>query len=122
MSHIQIYDRAMCCHTGVCGPQVDPVLPKFAADLEWLKEQGHRVDRFNLAQNPEPFATNSTVQKMLSEEGVDCLPLILVDGQVVSRTDYPSRQNLALWTGTKLPSSVTLPMADGGCCGDSGCC
>jgi arsenite methyltransferase len=24
---VRIYDRAMCCSTGVCGPQVDPVLP-----------------------------------------------------------------------------------------------
>jgi hypothetical protein len=122
MSHVQIYDRAMCCSTGVCGPQVDPVLPKFAADLEWLKEKGHKVDRFNLAQDPAKFASTVSVQTMLRDEGVDCLPLIIVDGQVVSRNDYPSRENLALWTGTKLVSNTTLPTADGGCCGDSGCC
>jgi hypothetical protein len=122
MSHVQIYDRAMCCSTGVCGPQVDPVLPKFAADLEWLKKLGHVVDRFNLAQNPEQFAANSTVQKMLGDEGVDCLPLVLVDGRIVSRSDYPSRENLALWAGTKITPKTTLPLADGGCCGDSGCC
>lgn len=122
MSHVEIYDRAMCCSTGVCGPQVDPVLPKFAADLEWLKENGHTVDRFNLAQDPAKFAANASVQKMLGDEGVDCLPLIIVDGLLVSRNDYPSRENLALWTRTKLASKATLPMAEGGCCGDSGCC
>lgn len=31
----QVYDKPMCCATGVCGPQVDPVLPRFAADLDW---------------------------------------------------------------------------------------
>jgi hypothetical protein len=112
----------MCCSTGVCGPEVPPELPRFAADLDWLKEQGHTVDRFNLAHDAAQFTVNPTVQKMLGEEGVECLPLILVDGQVVSRSDYPSRQNLALWTGTKLPAKATLPMADGGCCGESGCC
>lgn len=122
MSHVQVYDRAMCCSTGVCGPQVDPVLPRFAADLEWLKQQGHRVDRFNLAQEPARFAASATVQEILRDEGVECLPLILVDGQVVSRKDYPSRESLATWTATRLTSVASLPMADGGCCGDSGCC
>jgi hypothetical protein len=122
MSHVQIYDRALCCSSGVCGPQVGPDLPKFAADLDWLKEQGHQVDRFNLAHDAAQFAANATVQKMLSEEGVECLPLVLVNGQVVSRNDYPSRGNLALWTATKLQTESPLPMSQGGCCGDSGCC
>lgn len=127
MSKIQIYDKPMCCSTGVCGPQVDPVLPRFASDLEWLKSQGHEVDRFNLAQQPQEFTTNSQVQQLLQNEGVDCLPLVMVDDRVMSRSEYPSRENLALWTGTAL-KSTSLPIAsDGGCCGGggsggSGCC
>ena len=27
MKTIQVYDKPMCCSTGVCGPKVDPVLP-----------------------------------------------------------------------------------------------
>ncbi|MCS7469215.1 arsenite efflux transporter metallochaperone ArsD [Stieleria sp. ICT_E10.1] len=123
MSTVQIYDRAMCCSTGVCGPQVDPALPKFAADLDWLKAQGHDIQRFNLAQDATAFANNPAVQEMLGREGVDCLPLIYVDGRIVSRSDYPSRENLALWTGTSLAPARTLPVAgSGGCCGDTGCC
>ena len=93
-----------------------------AADLGWLQEQGHAVERFNLAHDPAQFTANAVVQKMLSEEGIECLPLILVDGQVVSRSSYPTRDNLAHWTETKLQAKSTLPMADGGCCGSSGCC
>lgn len=122
MSKVQIYDKPMCCSTGVCGPQVDPVLPRFAADLDWLKSQGHEVHRYNLAQQPQDFANTAMVQQMLSSEGVDCLPLVMVDGRIVSRNEYPSRENLALWTGTHLPKP-TLPIASNDeCCGDSGCC
>jgi hypothetical protein len=32
-----VFDPAMCCSTGVCGPSVDPELARFAADLDWLK-------------------------------------------------------------------------------------
>lgn len=93
MSKVRIYDRPMCCSTGVCGPQVDPVLPRFASDLEWLKSQGHQVERFNLAQQPQEFAANRQVQQLLESEGTDCLPLVIVDDRVVSRGEYLSRAN-----------------------------
>lgn len=123
MSKVLIYDKAMCCSTGICGPQVDPVLPRFAADLDWLKSQGHSVSRFNLSQNPAEYANNEVVKKLLADDGVDCLPLIIVDDLVVSRSEYPSRENLALWTGTQMTPTAALPLAKStGCCGNSGCC
>jgi len=123
MSHVQIFDKAMCCSTGVCGPQVDPVLPRFAADLDWLKSQGHAVTRFNLSQDPAEFASHEVVKKMLADDGVDCLPLVIVDDRVVSRSEYPSRENLALWTSTVSVTNATLPLAGSGeCCSGSGCC
>jgi len=124
MCKVEIYDKAMCCSTGVCGPQVDPTLPKFAADLDWLKSQGHSVVRFNLSQDPAEYVKHKLVKQMLTDDGVDCLPLVIVDDRVVSRSTYPSRETLALWTGTTIKLKSILPMADGGgCCGGkSGCC
>lgn len=123
MSKVQVYDKAMCCSTGVCGPEVDPDLPRFAADLDWLGRQGHAVERFNLAQEPAEFTKNAQVQQMLNTEGIECLPLVIVDDRVVSRSEYPSRGNLAMWTGTAL-KKATLPLtsAPDESCGDSGCC
>ncbi|HEX9046982.1 MAG TPA: arsenic metallochaperone ArsD family protein, partial [Verrucomicrobiae bacterium] len=37
---LQVFDPAMCCSTGVCGPDVDPKLAAFAADLDWVKSEG----------------------------------------------------------------------------------
>ncbi len=99
MSKLQVYDPAMCCSTGVCGPSVDPVLPRFAADLEWLKSKGVEVERYNLAQDLAAFAANPTVKQVLSSQGTKCLPMVLVDGRVVSRSDYPTREQLANFTG-----------------------
>ncbi len=124
MSQVEIFDRAMCCSTGVCGPQVDPVLPRFAADLDWLARQGHQVRRYNLAQDPAAFAASTPAQAMLAESGVECLPLVVVDGEVVSRGDYPSREALAGWTGTTVVRAASLPLASPaseGCGGDD-CC
>ncbi len=124
MSTVQVYDRAMCCPTGICVPQVDPVLPRFASDLEWLKAQGHQVERFNLSQQPAEYAKNPVVQQLMQSDGVDCLPLVLVDGRVMSRSEYPTRDNLALWAGPSRSESVLPVVSDDGrdCCGSSGCC
>lgn len=94
---IQVYDKPMCCSTGVCGPEVDPALPRFAADLQWLKSLGHRVERFNLAQQPEAFIQNSAVHQLLAVQGINCLPLIVVEGKIASKNVYPSREELTQW-------------------------
>lgn len=124
MKTIRVYDKPMCCSTGICGPSVDPVLPRFAADLEWLKSQGHDVQRFNLSQQPAEFASNELVKQTLATEGVECLPLVMVDGRIVSRRGYPSRELLAMWTGGSTTASSLNVVKDsgGGCCGGSSCC
>ena len=123
MKTIQIYDKPMCCSTGVCGPQVDPVLPRFAADLDWIKSQGHQVERYNLAQQPQAFIENKAIHELLGTEGTDCLPIVVVDGQVVSRKDYPSRDALAAWAnGTPAKQMLPVAKSTGGCCGSTGCC
>jgi AhpD family alkylhydroperoxidase len=96
---VQVFDPSMCCSTGVCGPNVDPVLPRLAADLEWLKGRGVDTERYNLAQQPAAFAGNEAVRGELAERGVESLPLVLVDGLVMSRGEYPTREQLAEWSG-----------------------
>ncbi len=123
MKSIQVYDKPMCCSTGVCGPKVDPVLPRFAADLAWLKSQGHQVERFNLAQQPGAFVQNPEVQQLLATQGTDCLPLITVDGRLLSRREYPSRDTLAMWVGSEVAiESLPVDIAGSECCSPSGSC
>lgn len=58
MLKLEVYDPPMCCSTGICGPNVNPALIHFAADLKWLEDQGVEVERYNLAQSPVAFAEN----------------------------------------------------------------
>jgi hypothetical protein len=120
MITVQVFDRPMCCSTGVCGPAVDPVLARFAADLEWLKFQGVAVQRLNLAQDAAAFVGTPEVRAVLARDGADCLPVVLVDGRIVSCGTYPARADLAAWAGLATPRSLPL---DQGCCGGaSSCC
>ena len=123
MTTLQVFDKPMCCSTGICGPKVDPVLPKFAADLAWLKDQGVAVERYNLAQQPQAFVSHEDVKDAIRENHEHALPLVRVNGQIVSKGVYPSRQLLASWCGVSLlkPLTVTEPVTASSC-GPTGCC
>ncbi len=96
---IEVYDPAMCCSTGVCGPDLDDTLADFANDLKWLKTQGIEVNRYNLGQEPEAFKMCVPVLTRLQKEGSDILPIILVNGEMVSEGGYPGRDALIDWAG-----------------------
>lgn len=78
MKAIQVFDPALCCSTGVCGVDVDQALVSFAADVDWAKQQGAQIERFNLAQQPMSFAENATVKGFLERAGQEALPLTLI--------------------------------------------
>jgi AhpD family alkylhydroperoxidase len=108
MTKVQVFDPAMCCSTGVCGPDPDPALPRAASDFQWLASQGIAVERYNLAQQPQAFAANDVVKAALAQYGNECLPLILVNGEIASRGSYPSREQLARMAG--LPGGRTASL------------
>ena len=123
MKKLEIFDPAMCCSTGVCGVDVDPVLVQFAADLQWVGEQAVEVKRYNLGQEPQAFAANPAVLKEM-EAGMDRLPIIAVDGQIVATGVYLSRAQLAQKLGIKLASEdkPRIKLGSSCCNPKSGCC
>ncbi|MEI6466313.1 MAG: arsenite efflux transporter metallochaperone ArsD [Verrucomicrobiota bacterium] len=112
---LHVYDPAMCCATGVCGPQVDPVLVRFASDAQWLEAQGVAVRRFSLTQNPAAFVENELVRAALTAKGESALPCVLVDGRAVLFGEYPTRPQLTTWFNVT-PSASTCDEPSGGCC------
>ena len=126
MSTIEVFEPALCCSTGVCGPEVPQELVTFSADLDWLRGQGADVARFNLASEPVAFTGKRVVLDFLEVSGSEGLPLVLVNGVVAMAGRYPSRTELTRWAGTPAPEPVrsTLPVAGaaGGCCGGGGLC
>lgn len=122
MKKLEVYDPAMCCSTGVCGIDVDPVLVQFAADLAWVAEHGIAVQRYNLGQEPQAFAANPAVVKEM-EAGMERLPIIVIDGQIVTTGLYPSRAQLAQKLGLALATADKPHVRAGSCCNPkSGCC
>lgn len=119
MKRIQVFDPALCCSTGVCGVDVDQALVSFSADVDWAKQQGAQIERFNLAQAPMAFAENAVARAFLERSGQQALPLLLVDGEVAMAGRYPDRAELARWAG--IGAEAQIKPQGSGCCG-SRCC
>jgi arsenical resistance operon trans-acting repressor ArsD len=123
---LDVFDPPMCCSTGVCGPAVDPLLAAFAADVDWLTSQGVTVARHNLARDPQAFVSHPLVRDTLHARGDACLPLVIVDGEIVAEGAYPRRDELARIAGLAPGGVTTKPRirltVAGSCKPDSGCC
>ncbi len=118
MQKIQVFEPALCCSTGVCGVDVDQTLVTFTADVNWARQNGVPVERVNLAQEPLAFADNTNVRELLERTGQESLPLTLVGGDIVLVGTYPSRADLARWSGVAL---TTAPQTQS-CCTGKNCC
>lgn len=124
MHSVEVFDPAMCCPTGVCGPSVDPEVLRIAGLLEALDAAGFDVTRHNLSSEPQAFVQNAEVAAMLKEKGVDALPVTYVDGKMLRSGAYPSNDELGDALGVTF---VEQAPASGCCCGsdgdaDGGCC
>lgn len=91
---IEIYDPAMCCSSGMCGPSIDPVLLKMNEAVLTLIKQGIEVGRYNLAQQPNEFLENKTVAELLHKNGKRVLPITIVNGKVFKTSAYPSYEEI----------------------------
>ena len=129
MNTVHIYDPSLCCSSGVCGEDVDQSLVDISATLVNAKAEGIEVVRHNLSNAPLDFAAEPAVKRLLTDEGSDALPAIVVNGRLVLSGRYPSIDELRAWSAGGQP--VVVPNADAmrltpvqstSCCGGSACC
>ncbi|MGI2336285.1 MAG: arsenite efflux transporter metallochaperone ArsD [Dehalogenimonas sp.] len=121
MKIVEIYDPAMCCSTGVCGPSIDPELMRVAATVNAFKDKGIIIQRYGLSTDTQRFISNPVISELLEKEGASALPITLFDGKLVKTKTYPTDQEFMDWLGPKL--DVVKPPRRRGCCGlDEECC
>ncbi|MDR7857361.1 arsenite efflux transporter metallochaperone ArsD [Tissierella sp.] len=127
MKKMEIFDPAMCCPTGVCGPGVDKNLLRVATLLSRLEKKGITVQRHNLTSDPKAYVDNTKVNKLLLDSGVDILPITIVDGEIVKTKEYPTNEEFVNfldipkeYTMSELQARKEKKKSD--CCGGEGCC
>ena len=114
MKRIAVYEPAGCCSTGVCDPATSDSMAQFASAMEGLNRQGVEVERYELSSRPDAFASNEVVKAALEADGVECLPLIILDGEIVSRGSYLDKATFGAKIGIEI-----MDNAVSSCCGPS---
>ena len=138
MREVHVYEPALCCTTGVCGPELDQRLVAFTADVAHVNEAGGQIVRHNLARDPNAFVTSEHVRAFMHLAGSEGLPLTSVDGVTVLTGAYPRRAQLIRFAdlgvapeetprgemeAARPALSLTVIAGDGPACdADSGCC
>jgi hypothetical protein len=125
MSKIEIFDPAMCCSTGVCGPSINKELLRVAATINNMIKNGVDVTRHNLSSEPQAFIDNKKINEYLNSNGADVLPITFLDGEVVKIKEYPTNDEFAKWSGLSNDeiSSVNINKPTKSCsCNHKGCC
>ncbi|HEY3360290.1 MAG TPA: arsenite efflux transporter metallochaperone ArsD [Methanosarcina sp.] len=118
-----IFDPAMCCSTGLCGPVIDMELLRVSTVLNNLGKNGVKVERYNLNNNPQAFVDNIVINEILNRDGIDVLPVTIVEGKVVKTKKYPTNDEFLKFLNVPenyLKAKKTLEVKDCGC-GDK-CC
>jgi len=129
MKNMIIFDPAMCCSTGVCGPAVNPDLLRVSTVINRLKKKDIVVERYNLTTDPQAFVDNKIVNQLLSSDGVDILPVTILDSVVVKTKQYPTNAEFSKlldvpeeYLKTKVQIKTKIQNKDKGCGCKGGCC
>ena len=87
---VEFFDPPMCCPTGLCGPTLDQTLLDVNEMILSLQKENLRVERYQMASNPNAFLGNAEVMKLVREKQMEALPITVVHGKIVKFGAYPS--------------------------------
>lgn len=92
-----IYEGAMCCSTGVCGPEPDQSLIAFNDTVKRLQnDYGNRLTimRASLTFNTLIFLSHPEIARLVKENGPQVLPITTLNSEIIARQEYLSSAEL----------------------------
>ncbi len=104
MTQIEVFEPALCCATGVCGPEPDEVLVRFGEAVRRVEtELAGRVvlTRTLLNQQPMRFTQVPSVFDIIKRKGVTALPIVAVNGSVTLEGGYPTFDQIVAWSDNR---------------------
>jgi hypothetical protein len=85
-----IYEGAMCCSTGLCGPSPDETLIEFSETVKKLQKEYATLEikRASITYNLGMFLENEEIFKLVKEKGQNVLPITTLNGKVIATQRY----------------------------------
>lgn len=89
-NNLIIYEGAMCCSTGVCGPEPDKNLIEFSDTVKKLQKEHANLDitRASITFNLNMFLENKEIFQLVKEKGQDILPITTINGKIIATQKY----------------------------------
>jgi len=122
---IILYESAMCCSSGVCGPSPDQALLELQDTLEKIKSLGSEVERYSITQSPKKFRENPQVIRLIQEQQLKALPITTFNGNIVKSGGYPTLEELKKLLKDGAATSPVLAeetTSEQGCCAGQDFC
>ena len=103
MTELTLYEEAMCCSTGVCGPDPDDELVEVSAALDQLEDafDDLEVSRANMQHNVDQFLETQRIYDRVQEDGTSILPITVVNNEIVAEGEYLSYDELTAAVGER---------------------
>jgi hypothetical protein len=96
MMELTVYEEAMCCSTGVCGPDPDDELVEVSAALDQLEDEFEiEVSRANMQHDIDRFLETQRIADLVDEHGPSTLPITVLDDEIIAKSAYLSYDELA---------------------------
>lgn len=85
-----IYEGAMCCSTGVCGPEPNKELIEFNETLKKLRSEFKELNaiRASMSFNLNMFLENEEISQLVKKKGTSILPITTVNGKIIAKQKY----------------------------------
>ena len=91
-----IYEGAMCCSTGICGPEPDRVLIDFNETLKKIQHEFNEVNvvRASISFNVNMFLEKNEIIELVKEQGPEVLPITTINGRIIAKQRYLTYEEL----------------------------
>ena len=89
-NNLIIYEGAMCCSTGVCGPEPDKELIEFNETLKKLNKEFSDLSiiRASLSVDVKMFLENKEIFQLVKVNGQQILPITTINGKIIAKKKY----------------------------------
>ena len=92
-NEIVVYEGALCCPTGVCGPEPDKAIIDFNEAIKKIQTQENvSIIRASISFDINRFLQNPEIFQKVKANGPSILPITTVNGKIILEKRYPTLQ------------------------------
>ncbi|WP_160673586.1 arsenic metallochaperone ArsD family protein [Clostridium sp. C8-1-8] len=112
MISVEIFETVTCCSGGL-----DKELLRVSSAINNLKQEGIAITRHNLSKDPQAFIDNKIINEYIQANGIEDLPITIVNDKIVKLDQYPTLSDFSEWFEITIDASSEESSGEGCSCG-----